>query len=366
VRDALRGLIYWDQGLGPDATDGDAAKQLAERLAHAETMWRESARPLAVIVGPDPWEDLADRCRKTVGAVRLLGTETLNDVPGMRGIVRELWDRAQSLGGLDDCPPHMPTVHDRVSAHGALHTLLTWVEGHRAVPGPCEPGQNAVDALVAYVQGTGEALSEGKLAEFAARAYAACVNAGLAIPDVRIGPNERPYGLMNVPGWPSNRGLHLGNPEWFAAMRGLSLALAGRTTTPVALIPKGAGNGNVSSPSHQAVTKDDALPGPAVPTSTVLAAPANVSPATPLGRKERRRRWVAEAMILIQEHPDLPDKKVAEIVGVHPSALSRCGTYQQAKRIAQQRQPPPAGHVDIDPDTRTRHLEAYTGEQDDG
>jgi len=83
----------------------------------------------------DPWQDLTRRCRDAEPVLRLLGTETLSDTKGMRKVVRELWDRAQWVGGMGDMPPDMPRVKDRVTALQAVRLLLTWIETHQAATG---------------------------------------------------------------------------------------------------------------------------------------------------------------------------------------------------------------------------------------
>lgn len=116
-------------------------------------------------------------------------------------------------------------------------------------------------------------------------------------------------------------------------------------------------------------TRGSATPGqdsntPNPPEAPTLSA-ANEASVPRLTRKEKRRRWVAEAMILIQEHPDGPDATIARAVEIDPSRLSRCETYQQAKAIAKRkRSDPPPGHVNVDPETRRRGLEAYSAGDD--
>ena len=64
-------------------------------------------------------------------------------------------------------------------------------------------------------------------------------------------------------------------------------------------------------------------------------------------RKERRIKWMAEAMLVVRDHPDWPDADIARKAGIDPSQLSRCQEYQRAAGIA--REPPtrpPAGLLD--------------------
>lgn len=75
--------------------------------------------------------------------------------------------------------------------------------------------------------------------------------------------------------------------------------------------------------------------------------------------KERRAKWVANAMMLVRDHPDWSNADVAKhkTVDVDPSRLSRCDDYQRAAMLARQRRLPKGG-ISIDPDTGERTLEA--------
>jgi hypothetical protein len=74
-------------------------------------------------------------------------------------------------------------------------------------------------------------------------------------------------------------------------------------------------------------------------------------------RRERRRRWTAEAMILIGEHPDWSDRQIAEVVNVDPSRLSRCEAFRRARQLARQRLAVPKGRCDLDPETGLRTVD---------
>ncbi|MFO0885915.1 MAG: hypothetical protein U0894_17310, partial [Pirellulales bacterium] len=50
--------------------------------------------------------------------------------------------------------------------------------------------------------------------------------------------------------------------------------------------------------------------------------------------KKRKKAWLADAMIRVQEKPDLTDKEIAEEVGIDPAQLSRDPTYQHAAELA--------------------------------
>jgi len=76
-------------------------------------------------------------------------------------------------------------------------------------------------------------------------------------------------------------------------------------------------------------------------------------------------KWLAEAMLLVQEHPTWSDAAIADKVGKHPSTLSRNRPYQTAAAMARGRkQDLPAGHQMIDPDTGLRDIEAYSDRDD--
>jgi hypothetical protein len=78
-------------------------------------------------------------------------------------------------------------------------------------------------------------------------------------------------------------------------------------------------------------------------------------------RKERRLRWKAESMLLVQEHPDWHDKEIAQAVGISPTTLSRCREYKLAAKMARCRAVP-KGHVSRE--DGGRQLEAYDPEGD--
>jgi hypothetical protein len=66
----------------------------------------------------------------------------------------------------------------------------------------------------------------------------------------------------------------------------------------------------------------------------VICGPAPaVVPGDPPPRR-RRRRWLAEALLLVRDHPEWPDTEIARLVGVHRSQLSRSRVYQAAARLA--------------------------------
>ena len=72
-------------------------------------------------------------------------------------------------------------------------------------------------------------------------------------------------------------------------------------------------------------------------------------------RRQRRFIWMAQAIVIVMEHPERTDTKIAEEVGVNPGQLSRCGAYQLvASSVRGDKTDLPAAHVVIDPDTKER------------
>jgi hypothetical protein len=76
--------------------------------------------------------------------------------------------------------------------------------------------------------------------------------------------------------------------------------------------------------------------------------------------------WLAKAMLLVQDHPDWKDAKIARLVGKDKSTLSRSEEYQRVASLARgDTHSIPKGRVTIDPDSKTHDVEAVakaTGE----
>lgn len=78
-------------------------------------------------------------------------------------------------------------------------------------------------------------------------------------------------------------------------------------------------------------------------------------------RKPPKKRWLADAMLLVRDHPEYTDRQIAENIGVHPSQLSRSKEYQRAADLVRgQKTHLPRGRIQIDPDTGLRDVEGYS------
>jgi hypothetical protein len=78
-------------------------------------------------------------------------------------------------------------------------------------------------------------------------------------------------------------------------------------------------------------------------------------------KSQRRAKWVAEAMLLVRDHPDWSDTEIAGRVERDKSQLSRSPEYQLA--AAQARGPKknvPSGYVTVDAKTGLQDVEAVT------
>lgn len=82
--------------------------------------------------------------------------------------------------------------------------------------------------------------------------------------------------------------------------------------------------------------------------------------------KLARMTWLAKAMLLVQEHTDWSNARIAGIVGVHPSTLSRSEHYQAAAKIAREGEGRPKGFAKTDPDNHQRNLEAIDPDAEEG
>jgi len=76
--------------------------------------------------------------------------------------------------------------------------------------------------------------------------------------------------------------------------------------------------------------------------------------------------WKAESMLLVNQHPDWSDKRIAQEVSISPSSLSRCKEYQLAAAMARNGHKRHRGHISVDPESGLRDVEAYSSESFEG
>lgn len=74
-------------------------------------------------------------------------------------------------------------------------------------------------------------------------------------------------------------------------------------------------------------------------------------------RREQTLKWLATAMLLVQDEPKLSDAEIARESGVHPSTLSRSKHYQTAAKLARSHQIPD-GEVRTETARGPRQVEA--------
>ncbi len=80
-----------------------------------------------------------------------------------------------------------------------------------------------------------------------------------------------------------------------------------------------------------------------------------------VSKSNEKLRWLAQALFLVQEHPDWSDAEIARQVGKHKSTLSRDEIYQAAAALARgNKNDVRRGHVSIDPESGRLDIEAYT------
>ncbi len=69
-------------------------------------------------------------------------------------------------------------------------------------------------------------------------------------------------------------------------------------------------------------------------------------PPTRRSRRERTLDWLSRAMLVVQDHPEWADSKIADQVGIDKSRLSRSRIYQTAARAARTSKTP-AGSITV-------------------
>ncbi|MCK4342441.1 MAG: hypothetical protein KAY37_12040 [Phycisphaerae bacterium] len=88
-------------------------------------------------------------------------------------------------------------------------------------------------------------------------------------------------------------------------------------------------------------------------------------PGQSITKRQGRIQWLAEAMLLVQDHPDWSDAEIARHVGKDRSTLSRSKEYRASAAMARGKKADlPSGHIKNDPDTGLTDVEAYD-EKDD-
>jgi hypothetical protein len=99
----------------------------------------------------DKWIDLQERLENAEITISLLDCN--GDLAAMREVLKDLWDRGDWTGGIDDLPPHMPTVVDKGSAVRAIAVLLEWVRTHRVVTRESPAGEAIQRGIVREISG---------------------------------------------------------------------------------------------------------------------------------------------------------------------------------------------------------------------
>ncbi len=102
-----------------------------------------------------------------------------------------------------------------------------------------------------------------------------------------------------------------------------------------------------TAPSGATAAQGENLP--VEPPEVKVQPPPKVKPAADsdidreMANKRKTMKWLAEAMTLVQQKPDLSNAAIARAVGVDPSRLSRNAVYKSAAKMARQRSAPPRG-----------------------
>jgi len=84
-----------------------------------------------------------------------------------------------------------------------------------------------------------------------------------------------------------------------------------------------------------------------------------IKPTGTANKSERQLEWLAQAMLLVRDHPDWSNAAIAKSVGKNPSTLSRSPTYQAAAAMARSdKSGLRRGHVTVDSETGSRDVDA--------
>ena len=109
---------------------------------------------------------------------------------------------------------------------------------------------------------------------------------------------------------------------------------------------------------------------PVEPTEVKVQPPPKVRPAADsdidreMASKRKTIKWLAEALTLVQQRPDLSNAAIARAVGVDPSRLSRNAVYKRAANMARQRPSPPRGTKSKDGEMEAEDDWAETSENE--
>lgn len=107
-------------------------------------------------------------------------------------------------------------------------------------------------------------------------------------------------------------------------------------------------------------------PGVAAATQPPAAPTPDTVPDAPVTTRQKRAKWLAEAMLLVRDHPDWSDREVARRVGKDPATLSRSQEYRAAARMARGgRDQRTKGYIERDADTGRTDVEAYIDHDED-
>lgn len=84
-------------------------------------------------------------------------------------------------------------------------------------------------------------------------------------------------------------------------------------------------------------------------------------PTAPKNKSVERAKWLAMAMLLVRDHPDWSNAKIAEHVDKNRSTLSRSREFRIAATMARgDKSDRHRGHITVDPDSGQQDVEAYS------
>ncbi|MBI2826539.1 MAG: hypothetical protein HYX69_17850 [Planctomycetia bacterium] len=233
-------------------------------------------------------------------------------------------------------PAENPTRHEFMSlaarfrrADSPLLLRDTCIEAARAFKRAVDSGRLRIDADLPWPAETmNTADAEGQWA----RTWALIVSAVAESPDAPLNPhalrwqNEGAIGATDPDEWRRRSEQYAAVCDWLA---GQARQSAGATAPDVTV--QGA---TVQGANDRPGTSGEA-------------------------KNATKAKWLAEAMILVREHPDWPDAEIARRVGKHKSRLSRSREYQTAAAFARGNKTDlPRGHVTVSADSGSRDVDA--------